>query len=63
MTVLDEWTRESPSIEVGRSITSKGVISVLEYLFMVRGVPDFIRSNNGSEFIADAIRGGSKTRC
>lgn len=56
LTVLDEWTRESLAIEVGRSITSKGVIGVLEYLFTVRGVPGFIRSDNGSEFIADAIR-------
>jgi len=56
LTVLDEWTRESPAIEVGRSITSKGVISVLEYLFMVRGAPDFIRSDNGPEFIDNAIR-------
>jgi len=56
LTVLDEWTRESPAIEVGRSITSKGVIAVLEYLFMVRGVPGFIRSDNGPEFIADAIK-------
>ena len=56
LTVLDEWTRESPAIEVGRSITSKGVIAVLEYLFMVRGVPGFIRSDNGSEFIAEAIK-------
>jgi transposase InsO family protein len=56
LTVLDERTRESPAIEVGRSITSKDVISVLEYLFMVRGAPDFIRSDNGPEFIANAIR-------
>lgn len=56
LTVLDEWTRESPAIEIGRSITSKGVIVVLEYLFMVRGVPGFIRSDNGPEFIADAIK-------
>ena len=57
LTVLDEWTRELPVIEVGRSITSKGVIAVLEYLFMVRGMPRFIRSDNGPEFIADAIKG------
>ena len=57
LTVLDEWTRELPAIEVGRSITSKGVIAVLEYLFMVRGMPRFIRSDNGPEFIADAIKG------
>lgn len=57
LTVLDEWTRELPVIEVGRSITSKGVIAVLEYLFMVRGIPRFIRSDNGPEFIADVIKG------
>jgi transposase InsO family protein len=56
LTVLDEWTRESPAIEVGRSITSKDVISVLEYLFMVRGMPQFIRSDNGPEFIAEAVK-------
>lgn len=57
LTVLDEWTRELPVIEVGRSITSKDVIEVLEYLFAVRGVPRFIRSDNGPEFIANAIKG------
>ena len=56
LTVLDEFTRESPAIEVGRSIRAKDVISVLEYLFMVRGLPKFIRSDNGPEFIADAIK-------
>jgi len=56
LTVLDEYTRESPVIEVGRSIRSKDVIAVLEYLFMVRGAPGYIRSDNGPEFIADAIK-------
>jgi len=56
LTVLDEFTRESPAIEVGRSIKAKDVIEVLEYLFMVRGVPWYIRSDNGPEFIADAIK-------
>jgi putative transposase len=56
LTVLDEFTRESPAIEVGRSIRAKDVISMLEYLFMIRGIPEFIRSDNGPEFIADAIR-------
>ncbi len=56
LTVLDEFTRESLAIEVGRSIKAKDVISVLEYLFMVRGVTGFIRSDNGPEFIADAIK-------
>jgi putative transposase len=56
LTVLDEYTRESLVIETGRSIRSKDVIAVLEYLLMVRGVPGFIRSDNGPEFIAEAIR-------
>jgi transposase InsO family protein len=56
LTVLDEFTRESPAIEVGRSIKAKDVIGVLEYLFMIRGVPGYIRSDNGPEFIADAIK-------
>jgi transposase InsO family protein len=56
LTVLDEWTRESVAIEVGRSIRSKDVLSVLEYLFMVRGVPGYIRSDNGPEFIAEAVK-------
>jgi len=56
LTVLDEYTRESLAIEVDRSIRAKDVISVLEYLFMVRGVPQYIRSDNGPEFIADAIK-------
>jgi len=43
LTVLDEFTRECPAIEVGRSIRAKDVIMTLEYLFMVRGLPKFIR--------------------
>jgi len=52
--VLDEFTRESTAIELGRSIRARDVISVLEYLFMVRGVPKFIRNDNEPEFIVDA---------
>jgi len=62
LTVLDEFTRESPAIEVGRSMRAKDVIAVLEYLFMVRGVPKFIRSDNGPEFIADKIKKWLKQR-
>lgn len=56
LTVLDEFTRESLTIEVDRSIKSKDVIGILEYLFAVRGIPGYIRSDNGPEFIADAIK-------
>ena len=54
--VLDEYTRECLTLEVARSITSMDVIEVLENLFMVRGVPEYIRSDNGPEFIANAIK-------
>jgi len=56
LTILDEFTRESLAIEVSRSIRARDVIAVLEYLFLIRGLPQFIRSDNGPEFIADAIR-------
>jgi putative transposase len=56
LTVLDEFTRESLAIEVARSIRSKDVIAVLDYLFMVRGAPQFLRSDNGPEFVANAIK-------
>jgi putative transposase len=56
LTVLDEFTRESLAIEVGRHIRAKDVIVVLEYLFIVRGTPKFIRSDNGPEFIAGKIK-------
>jgi putative transposase len=62
LTVLDEFTRESPAIELGRLIRGRDVISALEYLFMVRGVPRFIRSDNGPEFIADAVKKWLKDR-
>ncbi len=55
LTVLDEFTRESPAIEVARSMPAGDVISVLDYLFMIRGVPKLIRSDNGPEFIAHSI--------
>ena len=54
--VLDEYTRESLTIDVERSITAKDVIAILEYLFAIRGAPAYIRSDNGPEFIADAIK-------
>ena len=57
LTVLDEFTRESLAIEVGRSIRSRDVIAVLDYLFMVRGAPRCLRSDNCPEFVAHVIQG------
>ena len=54
--VVDEYTRECLTIEVERHLTANDVVSTLEYLFEVRGEPEFIRSDNGPEFIAEAVR-------
>ena len=54
--VIDQYTREVLTLEVGRCFTSADVIEVLTYLLEVRGTPQFIRSDNGPEFISHAIR-------
>ena len=54
--ITDEYTRECLALEVDRSTTSERVLDVLTNLFLTRGVPDHIRSDNGPEFIAEAIR-------
>ncbi len=56
LTVEDEYTRESLTLEVARRITSHDVIDVLRELFAVRGAPTHIRSDNGPEFIAKRVR-------
>jgi len=56
LNIMDEYTRECLDITVERSITAQTVIHKLADLFMARGVPDHIRSDNGPEFTARAIR-------
>ena len=56
LSIEDESTRESLALKVDRSITSEDVIDTLAELFAMRGVPGQIRSDNGPEFIAQAIR-------
>ena len=56
LTVLDEFTRECLAIRVERSISSKRVIDTLEWLFLLHGAPAHVRSDNGPEFIATALR-------
>lgn len=56
LTLVDEFTREVLAIEVGTALTSKHVQEVLERVMTVRGVPEFIRSDNGPEFIAHDLR-------
>ena len=56
LNIIDEYTRECLAILVERRITSEDVINQLYTLFLVRGVPEHIRSDNGPEFTAKAIR-------
>jgi putative transposase len=55
--VVDEFTREALAIRVARKLGSAEVIDVLADLFIARGVPAHIRSDNGPEFVAKAVRG------
>ena len=56
LTMLDEFTRECLAMLVNRRITSQDVIDHLFQLFMLRGIPEHIRSDNGPEFTAGEIR-------
>ena len=58
LTVIDEFTRECLAIKVARRLNSKDVLEVLAGLMVMRGVPGHIRSDNGSEFRAKAVRNG-----
>ena len=53
LNILDEFSRECLAIRVNRKLNSVDVIDVLTDLFILRGVPAFIRSDNGPEFIAE----------
>ena len=56
LNVLDEFTRESLAIRVRRKLSSTDVIDVLTDLFILRGIPAHIRSDNGPELVAGAGR-------
>jgi putative transposase len=56
LVVVDEYSRECLTIEVQRSITAEDVLRTLAALFKRRGEPSFIRSDNGPEFIAQAVK-------
>ena len=66
LTLIDEFTRECLAIRVARRINSFGVIEAMADAMLVRGVPDYIRSDNGPEMTAKVMRHwlaqvGSKT--
>jgi len=56
LNIIDEYTRECLAIIVARKIKNQNVIDLLFSLFILRGIPAHIRSDNGPEFTAEAIR-------
>jgi len=56
LTVIDEYTRECLAIKVERKLNSVDVLDTLLDLFILHGLPDHIRSDNGSEFTAELVR-------
>ncbi len=56
MPVVDEYSRECLALEMERSITAEDVVEILDRLFTERGEPAYVRSDNGPEFMAAAIR-------
>jgi putative transposase len=57
LTIIDEHTRECLAIHVARQITAVEVVEQLADLFLSRGIPEHLRSDNGSEFTAKIVRG------
>lgn len=56
LTIVDEYTRECLAIDVARGIRSDDVLEQISWLMATRGVPQYIRSDNGPEFTANAVR-------
>jgi len=56
LTLVDEFTRECLALEVSRQFKAVDVIDVLRELIAIRGMPAYIRCDNGPEFIAQAVK-------
>ena len=56
LNVIDEFTKEALIIRVDRKLNSTDVVDALTDLFILRGPPEFIRSDNGPEFVAIKVR-------
>jgi len=56
LNIIDEFTREALMIRVDRKLNSTNVVDALTDLFILRGPPGYIRSDNGPEFIAHSVR-------
>lgn len=57
LTIIDEFTRQCLAIKVARRLKASDVIEALAELFLSRGVPEHIRSDQGPEFVAKAVQG------
>jgi transposase InsO family protein len=56
LNIIDEFTHECLAILIDRKLKSIDIIDVLSDLFVLRGVPEHIRSDNGPEFVAKAVQ-------
>ena len=56
LNLIDEYTRECRAIHVGRRINSSQLIDVLAEAMIEHGIPEYIRSDNGPEFVAKQLR-------
>ena len=56
MNIIDEFTRECLATKVNRKLNSGDVVEELFNLLVYRGIPDYVRSDNGSEFTAKVVR-------
>lgn len=56
LNVLDEFTHECLAIRIARRLKAIDVIDMLSDLFILRGVPGHVRSDNGPEFVAKAVQ-------
>ena len=56
LVVIDEYTRECLAIDIARKFRGDDAVELLRYLFAVRGCPAYIRSDNGPEFVSQAVQ-------
>lgn len=56
LNIVDEYSRECLKIHIDRKVKAADVVYELSELFIERGIPDYLRSDNGSEFTADFVR-------
>jgi putative transposase len=55
LTIVDDYTRESLAVEIGQRLTGERVAEVLDRIRIVRGLPDRIRVDNGTEFTSKRL--------